>query len=935
MVGVKNKTKFLSNLSRTRMDFIKSSIQERVIGYEEVLEAFSNFRITFFNKPDVGVDATPEVISAKVRELYPINHVQKPILSLYFHQELVVTSVMNRLQLVKQTDKPHFMCIGVLPRGGKSFIAGGIIDSHRKLKGKKEGYNILFLTSAINETREQFKKDLIEMFSEFDDFNFIDVVIRSSGDDVSGKGSKQNNFYFVSRQLSSLPSEQIESEGNPKTIGEPDILQRLERKLGFRPDFDICFFDEAHAGIKSDTVRKNFQKLFEQYKIPIILMTATYKIPAVVLDSSLDLFVWDLQDIKDMKSLPQLGLDAFIAKTPDVLQRYPVVAENILRNRLKLGQTEEQIAKPYINFPNPTFISLTFTPETISNLLKIGDGYDYIKFFQTNPDDGRLSNNSEYENWHDLLSNREHALLLRDFMTPVMEKRQGDSHGILEGKDRKYRALNQVFSIAQQHGGRPSQSKPFSILMFLPIGHKFPAIGTLCRVWASFMYQSPYWRDNFVFLTLSVYAKHIVTPSQTFESAVKRGICHREDFDKKHDLKSIIINIEREALKQGKGLVILSGDVAKMGISLPCVDVVFLMSSNTEADDIIQKMYRALTDNPPYKKDGFIIDLDIKRVIKAMFDYDLEKDKLRVNTQKTPSTEERILKLFELCDWGQEAFTEEHPEMSFDDIMNKIKETVITDLKGKILLEFSNKLLTLNDKQIEIIKRDSELNKLMESTLSYTASTKAKRGAKSKAVTMAERGQSVPVAPASPAFPAAPVSMVQNGEATSEQPADSAILSQPPSKMLTIKELNDKMIDIIKTFVNTLVIKSAEPWTPRMNLAKLLYKYNINKQQSTWPVECKCSSNEDCKAEHTNLYEVAVCELEVYARDSNGKYREDIHKGIMNLIDKIFENSTLIIEWNLYIENLLKEFNDAKPVKGGGKKKKLRMLFMRKNKEYI
>jgi hypothetical protein len=120
-----------------------------------------------------------------------------------------------------------------------------------------------------------------------------------------------------------------------------------------------------------------------------------------------------------------------------------------------------------------------------------------------------------------------------------------------------------------------------------------------------------------------------------------------------------------------------------------------------------------------------------------------------------------------------------------------------------------------------------------------------------------------------------------------------------------------------------------------MNLAKLLYKYNINKQQSTWPVECKCSSNEDCKAEHTNLYEVAVCELEVYARDSNGKYREDIHKDIMNLIDKIFENSTLIIEWNLYIENLLKEFNDAKPVKGGGKKKKLRMLFMRKNKEYI
>ena len=62
-----------------------------------------------------------------------------------------------------------------------------------------------------------------------------------------------------------------------------------------------------------------------------------------------------------------------------------------------------------------------------------------------------------------------------------------------------------------------------------------------------------------------------------------------------------------------------------MGISLKCVDVVFMMSNKQDADDIIQKMYRALTDNPPNKKDGFIVDLDLKRIITAMFEYDLEK----------------------------------------------------------------------------------------------------------------------------------------------------------------------------------------------------------------------------------------------------------------------------------------------------------------------
>ena len=922
MVGVKNKDKFLSNLSRTRIDFIKTSIQERVIGYEEVIEAFSDFRLSFFNKPDVGIDATPEVISAKLKELYPMNHMQKPILSLYFHQELVVESVMNRIKSIEVSDRPHFMCIGVLPRGGKSFIAGGIIDSHRKLKAKSAGYNILFLTSAINETRTQFKEDLIQMFSEFDDFNFVDVVLSSGGDGLSGTGSKKNNFYFVSRQLSSL-KEQFDSEGNPTTIGDPDILQRLERKLGSRPEFDICFFDEAHVGIKSGVVRKNFQKTFEQYKMPIILMTATYKAPAAVLDSALDLFVWDLQDIKDMKGLPEIGLDAFIAKKPDILERYPVTAETILRNRLRVGQTEEQIAKPYVNFPNPNFISLTFTPETIANLLKDGGGYDYSKFSEVNKNDGMLSDNTEYTNWHTLLVNKEHALMLREFMTPVMEKREGGGDGILEGKDRKYRALNQVFNIAQQHGGRPSQSKPFSILMFMPIGKS--AIGELCRVWASFMYQSPYWRDNFVFLTLSVYANHKKTPHQTFKTAVEKGICHREDFEKV-DLKNIILGIEREALKQGKGLVILSGDVAKMGISLPCVDVVFLMTSNPDADDIIQKMYRALTDNPPYKKDGFIIDLDIKRVIKAMFEYDLEKDKLRIVTKKTPSTEERLMKVFELCNWGQDSYTEDHPEMSFDDIMNEIKRKVIETLKGKILSEFSERFSKLDEKQIDIIRHDAELKALMITTLSNTASAQPKRGGKSKAATIAERGQSVPtssVAPAATGLPSVPGSLGENG-APSSMP--------PPPKMLTPEEINKKMMNITKTFINTLVIKSAEPWTSRMNLATLLYKYDENKQESAWPVECNCSSDEDCKAEHANLYDAAVCELKVYANTADGKYDENAHKDIMKLIDRIFENSTLILEWNIYIENLLKDLDEAKPVKSGGARPaKPRWLFTRKN----
>jgi hypothetical protein len=264
--------------------------------------------------------------------------------------------------------------------------------------------------------------------------------------------------------------------------------------------------------------------------------------------------------------------------------------------------------------------------------------------------------------------------------------------------------------------------------------------------------------------------------------------------------------------------------------------------------------------------------------------------------------------------------------MSFDDIMNEIKRKVIGDLEKKVLSEFSERSSKLDAEQIKIIRNDSDLKMLMITTLSNTASAQAKRGAKPKSTTMAERGQNVPAssgAPAAIGVASVPGTVGENG-APSSMP--------PPPKMLTPEEINKKMMNITKTFINTLVIKSAEPWTPRMNLAKLLYKYAENKGESGWPVECNCSSEEDCKAEHTNLYDAAVCELKVYANTADGKYDETVHKSIMNLIDKIFENSTLIVEWNIYIEKLLKDLDEAKAVKSGGSRPvKPRWLFTRKN----
>jgi hypothetical protein len=57
-----------------------------------------------------------------------------------------------------------------------------------------------------------------------------------------------------------------------------------------------------------------------------------------------------------------------------------------------------------------------------------------------------------------------------------------------------------------------------------------------------------------------------------------------------------------------------------MGISLPCTDVVFLFNEKKSPDDIIQKMYRALTPSPG-KKSAYVVDLNPVRTLGALYGY--------------------------------------------------------------------------------------------------------------------------------------------------------------------------------------------------------------------------------------------------------------------------------------------------------------------------
>ena len=128
---------------------------------------------------------------------------------------------------------------------------------------------------------------------------------------------------------------------------------------------------------------------------------------------------------------------------------------------------------------------------------------------------------------------------------------------------------------------------------------------------------------------------------------------------KEYKLKNIkeeIKNWELKAKEEGKdGLILLAGNQLTLGITLPFVDVVFLFNDIVSSDKIIQMMYRCMTEsinnsdndkiNNGIKKMGFVVDLNISRVLNTCLDYNVYKKDLNVEQKITYLVENNLINI--------------------------------------------------------------------------------------------------------------------------------------------------------------------------------------------------------------------------------------------------------------------------------------------------
>jgi hypothetical protein len=160
---------------------------------------------------------------------------------------------------------------------------------------------------------------------------------------------------------------------------------------------------------------------------------------------------------------------------------------------------------------------------------------------------------------------------------------------------------------------------------------------------------------NMKITRVSEHLKDRMTKNRILQNYEIKIVNSKKDYKLK-DVKEEIRNLEIKAKNDGKdGLILLAGNQLTLGITLPMVDVVFLFNDIVSSDKIIQMMYRCMTEsinngendkiNSGAKKIGFVVDMNISRVLNTCLDYNIHKKNLTVEQKLTYLVENNLINI--------------------------------------------------------------------------------------------------------------------------------------------------------------------------------------------------------------------------------------------------------------------------------------------------
>ena len=564
---------------------------------------------------------TGEINETSLSTVLGITDTMKPILSPRLHQHMAILKIQKAVTEFKKSGGKNKFLVGILPRGGKTYIAGGIVSLMQPKR-------VVVLLGAKSETISQFTNDLFNYYQDFSDYQIVDVL--EGGSDKQIDPAKK--YIFVM-------SVELYKQGHSSR----PLLQDLKGGAN-RADLFIC--DEAHLKQTTEKAIKELEdgtvapKLASEedkeeesglgeldekiaVDVPVVYMTGTYIKPLSVFKIPEDhVAIWDYEDIQQGKNI--------VDNQEYFKENFPGIYEEALAKCFAYGETFESIQAMYRRFPNLYLLSTQFTDGAKGAFLEQSKAGERVGFptithlFQVKKEFVVTGDNSL---WHTGFTNPRGMARLINYLSPRNEI-------VEEGVEAVPSVMGRIDRISQRIGDRLAFfTKDFVVhsqLWFLPTMQGHPLIKRMCAL-AGTVFLSPWYKKNFNVLGISSSADWSQIPgAKEKRVSVNGGTFIWACPSTAITLKDCILREEAEARSQGKGLVILAQNMLHLGISLSCVDIVVLLDAGEKVDERIQKMYRALTESTN-KKGGFIVDMNYFRTVTAIMNYQITTSESRQN----------------------------------------------------------------------------------------------------------------------------------------------------------------------------------------------------------------------------------------------------------------------------------------------------------------
>ena len=336
-------------------------------------------------------------------------------------------------------------------------------------------------------------------------------------------------------------------------------------------DWDLVILDEIHEGGSTELSHIMLDTYIGNKPIRI-MMTATYTKPVEYYNiPDENCGFWDLEDIRLMRSW---GEPAVFAR---LCEKYGASEVTLAREEsYKSGETDDSIRMCYTNAPCLAIMT-TIMQSDIYNELRIATsspenvyGFSMRSLFMPTKDGKSFQNQNAVDTFLALISGSD----------KMKHYKKGDMS--MFARIRRY---------WKTIGHRDSEEF-ITQMWFIPSGvgqlleHVKPAM--IARIGQNSVLK------HFATLTLDAGMGDI---SKAVSSAVV------------------------DAKEQGKkGLILLTGNVGSLGVSLPEVDVAFMLHDKESADLNYQQMLRILTEMVN-KKCGIVVDFNVWRVLTTLNTY--------------------------------------------------------------------------------------------------------------------------------------------------------------------------------------------------------------------------------------------------------------------------------------------------------------------------